>query len=154
MTNDPWLEYIKFVKKIKHNTLAKAAAKPIKLDQFSTEIKAELFNLQIPASPPPLQKKRLAIAPIDAKIDLHGLTQAEAYIKLKNFLEQSYAQNKKHALIVTGKGPIDTPGVIKLAVPRWLQYTEVSKYVLSYTTAKPNFGGEGAISVILRSKKA
>ena len=46
---------------------------------------------------------------INARLDLHGMTQKQAHAALLNFLQQAQANDAKLALVVTGKG---------LAVPR------------------------------------
>jgi hypothetical protein len=111
-----------------------------------------LFNLKIPIFHTLTPKKRVSIPDVDARIDLHGMTKLQAFEKLESFLKQACFNGKKHALIITGKGKLDNPGAIKLEVPRWLEHTELKKYLISYSIAKPNLGGEGAISVILKAR--
>ena len=63
---------------------------------------------------------------IDAAIDLHGLTQAEAHQALRGFLRHSQARGARLVIVVTGKGgPLDEPGswphergVLQAARPR------------------------------------
>jgi DNA-nicking Smr family endonuclease len=43
-------------------------------------------------------------AAIDAALDLHGLTQAEAHQALRGFLRHSQARGARLVIIVTGKG--------------------------------------------------
>ena len=153
MTDDAWIEYIKDIKKkVKHAKIPKViksnhSSLPTNIPTIAQ--KTLLKNLKIPTLPPTISQKRIPEFKVDITIDLHGLNQAQAFLALKQCLEKAYANSKKHVLIVTGKGPLDKPGVIKLVVPRWLQYTELSKYILSYSTAKYYLGGEGAIIVTL-----
>ena len=150
---DPWLQYIKFVKKIEHRILPKIIIKPKNIEPINNSIRKELLNsLKIPILPPTISKKRNPPVTVGATLDLHGLTQAQAFLELNKCLEQAYYYNKKHILIITGKGPLDKPGIIKLIVPRWLQYTELNKYIQSYSTAKNHLGGEGAILVAIKNK--
>lgn len=88
---------------------------------------------------------------IDARIDLHGYTQDQAYNSLLSFLSSACKVKKKHVLVVTGKGNIDKPSIIKTAVPRWFEYTELKQYVASYAEAPINLGGSGAMIVKLKS---
>ena len=90
------------------------------------------------------------ISPPDARIDLHGMTKDQAYSALKNFLQNARNLGKKNVLIITGKGSLLQPSVIKVEVPRWLEYTELKQYVMSYSSANYRLGGEGAIIVTLR----
>ena len=52
------------------------------------------------------QKQRLARGrdPIDARIDLHGLTQNEAQPHCFHFLRNAQHQDAKFVLVITGKG--------------------------------------------------
>ncbi len=134
-----WLEYIKEITKIDKNIRS----------SFSPRIK---INQEEIVENPNYQQKRKRTYAIEAKIDLHGLTQDQAFEVLTRFIESCYRANKQSVLIVTGKGNVDQPGVIKLVVPRWLEYTKLKQYVLSYSTAKYEFGGEGAIAVVLKRK--
>ncbi len=97
---------------------------------------------------------------IDAAIDLHGLTQAQAETALKTFLKRAHLDNKKTVLVITGKGQrrkshersfelgAPEPGIIKRSVPNWLD--DMPDVVLSYTTSHVRHGGEGALYVRLR----
>ena len=90
----------------------------------------------------------------NSTIDLHGLTVDEAYITLKQFLQNSYLNHQKYLTIITGKGTKEKTSIIKLEVPRWLQYTELSTNVLKFEIVKNKFGEEeGAIKLTLRIKK-
>ena len=82
---------------------------------------------------------------IDGKIDLHGMTQDQAYDALQRFFQAAIANKKRTILIITGKGALNNPCILKVSVPRWLQYTELKRYILSYSTAPAALGGEGAI---------
>jgi DNA-nicking Smr family endonuclease len=90
---------------------------------------------------------------LSTKLDLHGYTQEQAFTELKRFLESAYHNGVREVLIITGKGRLDHPSVIKLAVPRWLEYTELKGFINSYSSAKAKQGGEGAISIMIKRKK-
>lgn len=92
-------------------------------------------------------KKNLVI---DARIDLHGYTQEQAYTSLLRFLSLASQHHKKQVLVVTGKGALDKPSIIKTIVPRWFEYTELKQYIASYTIAPINLGGSGALIVRLK----
>lgn len=99
----------------------------------------------------------------DARLDLHGMTEAVAHNSLLLFLRQAQARRCKLVLIVTGKGarvaedaPFDmelqqrSRGVLKSAVPRWLNERDFAGLVASTATAHKKHGGEGALYVYLR----
>ena len=97
---------------------------------------------------------------IDAAIDLHGFTQAQAETALKTFLKRAHLDNKRTVLVITGKGQrrkssersfelgAPEPGILKRSVPNWID--DMPDIVLSYTTSHIKHGGEGALYVRLR----
>ena len=114
---------------------------------------------------------------IDARLDLHGMYQAEAHGALRRFLVSCHGNGARWVLIITGKGaprrtswfaddgePFgghdgnrdghrDEPrGVLRRNVPRWLSEPELRAIVVSYTQAAIGHGGDGAIYVQLRKR--
>ena len=91
---------------------------------------------------------------IEARLDLHGMTQAEAHRALAVFIRDSRASGKRCVLVITGrgnaKGPNTGGGVLKSAVPRWLDEPEFRPHLLAIATAQPRDGGNGALYVMLR----
>lgn len=95
-----------------------------------------------------LAKGRL---PIEGRVDLHGLTQAEAYLLLQSFLHQAYAEGLRHVLVITGKGSsLGSDGILKRAVPDWLATPPFRAFVAGYDAAARGHGGSGALYVRLR----
>jgi DNA-nicking Smr family endonuclease len=116
-----------------------------------------------PPAPPPLaafarrEKRELARgrAAIDARIDLHGMTQAQAHAALVRFLRGAQHDGAKFALVVTGKGSraadgASERGVLRRQVPLWLQLPELRDIVVGFEEAHVGHGGEGALYVRLR----
>jgi len=92
--------------------------------------------------------------PIEASLDLHGLRQAEAHRRLEVFLAESQAAGKRCVLVVTGKGlHKEEAGVLRSAVPRWLNEAPNRARVLSFDYAQPKHGGSGALYVLLRRRR-
>ena len=87
---------------------------------------------------------------IDGRIDLHGMTQAEAHSRLYRFLESSYQMGRRTILVITGKG-VRGEGILKQAVPRWLAEPEFRKYASGYHDAHVTHGGGGALYIRLRN---
>jgi DNA-nicking Smr family endonuclease len=102
------------------------------------------------------EKQQLARgrAAIDGRIDLHGMTQAQAHAALIRFLHRSQASGAKFVLVITGKGAPDAPrgarGVLRQQVPLWLGLPELRACVLGFDVANVGHGGEGALYVRLR----
>lgn len=97
---------------------------------------------------------------IDARVDLHGLTQAAAHRRLHRFLDDSQATGARLVLVITGKGrtgdshPIgEGRGILKRLVPMWLSSTECRRYVVGYEPAGRTHGGEGALYVRIRNRR-
>jgi DNA-nicking Smr family endonuclease len=89
---------------------------------------------------------------IDARLDLHGLTQSEAHAKLLRFLRDAQARDARLVLVITGKGQRGDGerGVLKRQVPQWLGLPEFRALVVGFEDAGARHGGEGALYVCLR----
>ena len=91
--------------------------------------------------------------PIEARLDLHGMTQAEAHRALAGFIRTARGGGKRCVLVITGRGaPRDHggAGVLREAVPRWLAEPGLRPHLLAIATAQPQDGGAGALYVMLR----
>jgi DNA-nicking Smr family endonuclease len=94
------------------------------------------------------RKGKLAI---EGKIDLHGRTQQDAHDDLLVFLRRAHAAGKRNVLVVTGKGMTTSKiGILRQAVPRWLNEPSFRTLVLAFDYAEPQHGGEGALYVLLK----
>ena len=90
-------------------------------------------------------------AELGGRIDLHGMTQAEAHDALLRFLRRAQAEGAKFVLVITGKGgPGGDRGVLRRQVPLWLALPELRACVLGFDVAHVGHGGEGALYVRLR----
>ncbi len=91
--------------------------------------------------------------PVEARLDLHGMTQAEAHRALAGFVAGSRAIGRRCVLVITGHGRM-SGGILKAAVPRWLGESELRHHVLAIAPAQPGSGGGGAVYVLLRRRRA
>jgi DNA-nicking Smr family endonuclease len=115
----------------------------------------------VPALSPIMRKEMHKLARghavIDARIDLHGMTQAEAHGALQRLLHRSQANGAKFVLVITGKGVPSASrgerGILRRQVPMWLALPEFRRYVLGFDVADTGHGGEGALYVRLRKAK-
>lgn len=95
-------------------------------------------------------------AAIEARLDLHGLTQIQAYDALLRFLRAASARDARLVLVITGKGKRGTidderqRGVLRRQVPQWLSLPEIRDYVLGFEDAHVTHGGEGALYIRIR----
>jgi len=91
---------------------------------------------------------------IDARLDLHGLTQSEAHSEMLRFLRRANARDARLVLIITGKGRGGEPGVLRRQVPQWLALPEFRALVVGFEDAHIKHGGEGALYVRVRRARA
>lgn len=96
-----------------------------------------------------LAKLKKGQLPIDARLDLHGMTADEANASLEHFFVECRTHQVKVVLIVHGKGQATQQArpILKNLVNRWLRE---NKNVLAFDTCKPKDGGAGAVYVLLR----
>ncbi|MBR3371475.1 MAG: Smr/MutS family protein [Rhodobacteraceae bacterium] len=97
----------------------------------------------------------------DARIDLHGMTLAQAHAALNGFILRAQAQGLRLVLVITGKGKSvedDGPiprrrGALKHDVPQWLRMAPLAGAVLELREAHLRHGGSGAYYVYLRKAR-
>jgi len=93
--------------------------------------------------------------PIDDRIDLHGMTQADAHAALAHFLRRAQARGARVVLVITGKGArgedaFSERGILKRQVPHWLESAALRPMVIGFEGAGLGHGGAGALYVRLR----
>ena len=112
-------------------------------------------------SPPPLapigRRERSHLSrgrkDIDARLDLHGMTQMRAHRALFGFLQRAHHDGLTFVLVITGKGKIGREserGVLRRQVPQWLGLPEFRSLVVGFEEAHIGHGGEGALYVRVR----
>ena len=111
-------------------------------------------KVQTPPVPAPLGRRaKLRVAQgreaIDGRLDLHGLTQAEAHGALLRFLHTAQARGARLVMVITGKGRGEG-GVLKRQVPLWLALPEFRGKVIGFEQAHQRHGGEGALYLRVR----
>lgn len=105
--------------------------------------------------------KRGKVSP-ESRIDLHGMTLAQAHPALIGFILRAHQNGNRLVLVITGKGksrdtggPIPTRlGVLRHQVPQWLSMAPLSQLVMQVTEAHVSHGGHGAYYVYLRRNRA
>ena len=136
-------------------------ARPIKIAASKANAKKRNAALQ-PSGVNGATKDRLrrGLLEPDAKLNLHGMTEAAAYRALGKFLIGARQRGNRLILVVTGKGNprkeesaswMASPhGVLKQMVPRWLKEPELTALIASTRPAHVRHGGGGALYVYLR----
>ena len=91
---------------------------------------------------------------IEARIDLHGMTQTRAHRALLQFLRHASADGMSFVLVITGKGrtvgPESERGVLRRQVPEWLSLPEFRSLVIGFEESHIGHGGGGALYVRVR----
>ncbi len=91
---------------------------------------------------------------IDGRLDLHGLTQAQAHGSLLRFLQTAQTRDARLVMVITGKGSRSTEGgVLKRQVPLRLRLPEFRALVVGFDDAHRTHGGEGALYVRVRRSR-
>ena len=98
---------------------------------------------------------------IDARLDLHGMTQAAARTRLESFLKSAQARGHGLVLVITGKGrpasrdshSEEERGVLRRQVPQWLSLPGLRPLVVGFSEASIGHGGTGALYVRVRKAR-
>lgn len=106
------------------------------------------------------EKFRKGLFKIEARLDLHGRTEKEAFSAVEDFIKNSYISGKRCVLIITGKGIqkdtapwYEAKGIIREALPKWINHVDIRPFVLGMSPALPADGGSGAMYVLLKRKR-
>jgi DNA-nicking Smr family endonuclease len=97
----------------------------------------------------------------EARIDLHGMTLAQAHPELIRFILNAHGNGLRLVLVITGKGkpgadhgPIPRrTGIIRQQLPHWLHQPPLGPAVLQVAEAHLRHGGSGAFYVYLRRSR-
>lgn len=93
--------------------------------------------------------------PSNAQLDLHGHTKQEAAAIFREFIKKQIARKSRCVLVVTGKGyrSADGVGVLRHALPGWLNETDIRPHIIAACHAQEKDGGAGAFYILLRRPK-
>ena len=110
---------------------------------------------QHPIERPTRRKIAKGRLPIEARFDLHEMTQARAHDALAGFLRQAQAMGLRHVLVITGRGGgpgagFGSRGVLRRVVPMWFGSPEFRPLVSGFESAERHHGGDGALYVRVR----
>jgi DNA-nicking Smr family endonuclease len=126
---------------------------------------ARIPRISTPELPPPLapigRRERSQLSrgrkEIEARLDLHGMTQTRAHRALSGFLQRARSEGLTFVLVITGKGKMGVEaerGVLRRQVPQWLNLPEFRTLVVGFEEAHIGHGGEGALYVRIRRSRA
>lgn len=128
---------------------------------------APLAPQREPADRSKEKKVRRGRVEVEARLDLHGMTEAKARRALLRFLERCQDEGMRAVLVITGKGaapravdqrrfePWDPdaralPGVLRRNFARWMAEPDFAELASGYAPAHRRHGGAGAFYVMIR----
>jgi DNA-nicking Smr family endonuclease len=125
---------------------------------------ARVPRISTPELPPPLapigRRERSQLSrgrkEIEARLDLHGMTQTRAHRALSGFLQRAHSEGLTFVLVITGKGKMGVEaerGVLRRQVPQWLNLPEFRTLVVGFEEAHIGHGGQGALYVRIRRSR-
>lgn len=98
--------------------------------------------------------------PVEARLDLHGLTLKEAERAMDRLLRHAVAAQQRCLLVITGKGVsrdatdmYERRGVLRVWLPDWLRRGPWRDQILGIAPARQEQGGAGAFYVLLRRQR-
>jgi DNA-nicking Smr family endonuclease len=97
----------------------------------------------------PMKRKVHRKFSTERTIDLHGLTQNEAFGKLLIFFERCQSENIKRVTVITG-GNAMKKSILRSSFQKWIKES-FGNYIVSCSQAKIWHGGQGAFYLILKS---
>jgi DNA-nicking Smr family endonuclease len=102
-----------------------------------------------------LERLSLGRVNVEARIDLHGMDQRQAFAALMGFMDGSARAGRRALLVITGKGALSQGGgVLRRNVPQWLMASPFARRILTITPAHTRHGGDGALYVLLRKSRS
>ncbi len=90
--------------------------------------------------------------PIDARLDLHGMTQTQAHGALARFITTQHKAGHRKLLVITGKGR-GREGVLRQQLQGWLESLAEAPHILTIRHAATRHGGDGAFYVLLKKSR-
>lgn len=91
--------------------------------------------------------------PIDARLDLHGKSHAQAFTAFADFIARCYHSRKRCLLVITGKGRPDADFTLRQAFPAWVNSEALRPVILAFTPATSRHGGSGAFYLLLKRRR-
>lgn len=147
--------------RVQNFSIGQTARKTVPQHDLAPHITDHLMNSHVQMDRKAYGKMKRGKLGVEAKIDLHGMTLAQAHPALNGFIQRTHAQGKRLVLVVTGKGKAGTGtapiperrGVLRHQVPHWLLSPPLGALVIQVLPAHLKHGGDGAYYVYLRRNR-
>ncbi|HNP34653.1 MAG TPA: Smr/MutS family protein [Woeseiaceae bacterium] len=120
------------------------------IDEFESNSGEALHFKRASVGRRTMQKLARGKFSVQAEIDLHGMTAAQARVRLADFIDDMARSGKSCVRVVHGKGrgSGQRGAVLKSGVNRWLRRLSP---VLAFTSTRQVDGGTGAVYVLLKT---
>lgn len=147
--------------RVQHFNVGQTARKSAPQNNLTPHITDHLMNSHVQMDSKAYGKMKRGKLAVEGKIDLHGMTLAQAHPALIGFILSAHGQGKRLVLVVTGKGKPDTGtgpiperrGILRQQTPHWLLSPPLGTIVMQVTPAHLKHGGVGAYYVYLRRNR-
>jgi DNA-nicking Smr family endonuclease len=99
------------------------------------------------------RKAAKGLIPIEARLDLHGMTEPAAHARVTRFILGAREDGLRLVLVITGKGASrggEGRGVIRARFFDWIEQAPLRAAIARVASAKPKDGGAGAFYVFLK----
>jgi len=161
-----WAQYIKGVKRLGQSETEEKKKQPVSLRP--TVVDVGTCDEEAPAPLPPVSTGERFSSPveasldrrvernlregdviIEARLDLHGLSEQAAHEKLLLFVETQARRGKRLLLVITGKGR-NGESVLRTNFSRWCTEPVLARHIFALRQAAACHGGDGAWYMMLR----
>ncbi len=143
---------------VSHFRVGQAATPPAPKHDLAPTIAQQFARQHVSMDKKIFGKMRKGRLVPEARIDLHGMTIAQAHPALTGFILNAARSGARLVLVITGKGKVNNDpgpipqrhGVLRHHVPHWLNTAPLRAHILQITEAHIKHGGSGAYYVYLR----
>ena len=122
-----------------------------KFDYAELEYGDEAFFQRPGVSRAVMRKLRRGHFAVQAEVDLHGLSAAQAKTDLSEFLQHCNERGLACVRVIHGKGH-RSPGKLPVLKPKVALWLSRWDSVLAFASARPVDGGTGALYVLLNAR--
>lgn len=151
-----WREAMRSVTPLRRRAAAPSSPPPVQVaeERPNVPVRAPALDRFSGIDRANAERLKRGLHRIEARLDLHGMTQSEAHRALFAFVHASRDAGLRCVLVITGRGfGPNGPGVLKSSVPRWLEQPVLRRQLLAIAPAQPRHGGAGALYVLLRRQR-
>jgi DNA-nicking Smr family endonuclease len=106
---------------------------------------------RVDTDPREVRRLRRGAHAVDGRLDLHGMTAAEAHAAVDAYVRKRRTEGDRVVSIVHGKGSHSPRGVgiLRGEIAAWLSQGRAARDVLAFASAPGDEGGTGALLVLL-----